>query len=219
MTEPIQIDGDKLYAKLAWRIIPFMFILYIAAFLNRANIAYAKLTFTIDLNISEVAYGIGYGVFFIGYLLFEVPSNLIMEKVGARIWIARIMLTWGVISASFMFMWNEWSFYTLRFLLGIAEAGFFPGMILYLSYWFPVRLRARMVARFMVAIPISYVIGAPVSGLIIDHIHADDLVIVRVALREPLSLADRDHHLLKLQCIGHVAVVDTFEADQDAIRC
>lgn len=171
MTEPLQVDGDKLYAKLAWRIIPFMFILYIAAFLNRANIAYAKLTFTVDLNISEVAYGIGYGVFFIGYLLFEVPSNLIMEKVGARIWIARIMLTWGVISASFMFMWNDWSFYTLRFLLGIAEAGFFPGMILYLSYWFPVRLRARMVARFMVAIPVSYVIGAPVSGLIIDHMH------------------------------------------------
>lgn len=171
MTEPLQIDGDKLYAKLAWRIIPFMFILYIAAFLNRANITYAQLTFTVDLKLSNTAYAVGYGVFFIGYLLFEVPSNLIMEKVGARLWIARIMLTWGIISSSFMFMWNDWSFYTLRFLLGIAEAGFFPGMILYLSYWFPVRLRARMVARFMVAIPVSYLIGSPVSGFIMDHLN------------------------------------------------
>jgi sugar phosphate permease len=168
MTEPLQIDGDRLYAKIAWRIIPFLFILYIAAFLDRANVGYAKLMFQKDLALSDAAYGLGAGMFFIGYFLFEVPSNLILERVGARIWIARIMLSWGVVSCSFMFMWDEWSFYVLRFLLGVTEAGFFPGMILYLSYWFPVRLRARMVARFMAAIPISYIIGAPLSGWIMS---------------------------------------------------
>jgi MFS transporter, ACS family, tartrate transporter len=167
MTEPIQIDGDKLYAKVAWRIIPFLFILYIAAFLDRANVGYAKSMFQADLKLSDAAYGFGAGVFFIGYFLFEVPSNLILQRVGARLWIARIMLSWGVVSCSFMFMWDEWSFYTLRFLLGVTEAGFFPGMILYLTYWFPVRLRARMVARFMAAIPVSYIIGSPLSGAIL----------------------------------------------------
>lgn len=168
MTEALQIDGDKLYAKVAWRIIPFLFILYIAAFLDRANVGYAKSMFQADLGLSDAAYGFGAGVFFIGYFLFEVPSNLILQKVGARLWIARIMLSWGLVSCSFMFMWNEWSFYVLRFLLGVTEAGFFPGMILYLTYWFPVRLRARMVARFMAAIPVSYIIGAPLSGAILQ---------------------------------------------------
>jgi ACS family tartrate transporter-like MFS transporter len=168
MTEALQIDGDKLYAKVAWRIIPFLFILYIAAFLDRANVGYAKTMFQADLGLSDAAYGFGAGVFFIGYFLFEVPSNLILQKVGARLWIARIMLSWGLVSCSFMFMWNEWSFYVLRFLLGVTEAGFFPGMILYLTYWFPVRLRARMVARFMAAIPVSYIIGAPLSGAILQ---------------------------------------------------
>lgn len=162
------VDGDKLYAKVAWRIIPFLFILYIAAFLDRANVGYAKSKFTVDLGLSDAMYGFGAGVFFIGYFLFEVPSNLILQKVGARLWIARIMLSWGVVSCSFMFMWDEWSFYTLRFLLGVTEAGFFPGMILYLTYWFPVRLRARMVARFMAAIPVSYIIGSPLSGAILN---------------------------------------------------
>src|ERR1043165_6591010 len=168
MTDALPVDGDKLYAKLAWRIIPFLFILYIAAFLDRANVGYAKLMFQKDLGLSDVAYGIGAGIFFVGYFLFEVPSNLILEKVGARLWIARIMLSWGLVSCSFMFMWDEWSFYVLRFLLGVTEAGFFPGMILYLSYWFPVRLRARMVARFMAAIPVSYIIGSPLSGWILS---------------------------------------------------
>lgn len=167
MTEALQIDGDKLYAKVAWRIIPFLFILYIAAFLDRANVGYAKSMFQSDLKFSDEAYGFGAGVFFIGYFLFEVPSNLILQKVGARLWIARIMLSWGVVSCSFMFMWSEASFYVLRFLLGVTEAGFFPGMILYLTYWFPVRLRARMVARFMAAIPVSYIIGSPLSGAIL----------------------------------------------------
>jgi MFS family permease len=162
------VDGERLYSKLAWRIIPFLFILYIAAFLDRANVGYAKLLFQKDLGLSDAAYGFGAGIFFVGYFLFEVPSNLILEKVGARLWIARIMLSWGLVSCGFMFMWNEWSFYVLRFLLGVTEAGFFPGMILYLSYWFPVRWRARMVARFMAAIPVSYIIGSPLSGWILS---------------------------------------------------
>jgi MFS transporter, ACS family, tartrate transporter len=167
MTEAIQINGDKLYTKLAWRIIPFLFILYIAAFLDRANVGYAKSMLKHDLNLGDAAYGMGAGLFFIGYFLFEVPSNLILERVGARLWIARIMLSWGLVSCSFMFIQGEMSFYALRFLLGITEAGFFPGMILYLTYWFPVRLRARMVARFMAAIPVSYIIGSPLSGLML----------------------------------------------------
>lgn len=166
MTTSVAPD-DALYRKCAWRIIPFLFILYVAAYLDRANVGYAKLMFQKDLGLSDAAYGLGAGIFFIGYFLCEVPSNLILEKVGARLWIARIMLSWGVVSISFMFMWNDWSFYALRFLLGMTEAGFFPGMILYLSYWFPVRLRARMVSRFMAAIPISYIIGSPLSGIIL----------------------------------------------------
>ncbi len=171
MTDAMPIDGDKLYTKVAWRIIPFLFILYIVAFLDRANVSYAALDFKKDLGIGDAAYGFGAGVFFIGYFLFEVPSNLILERVGARVWITRIMISWGLVSASFMFMWNEHSFYALRFLLGVTEAGFFPGMILYLSYWFPVRLRARMVSRFMAAIPVSYIIGAPLSGWILASLN------------------------------------------------
>lgn len=167
MTEPLPVDGDKLYSRVAWRIIPFLFILYIAAFLDRANIGYARTALKADLNLGDAAYGFGAGLFFIGYFLFEVPSNLILQRVGARVWIARIMLSWGVVSCSFMFIQGEKSFYFLRFLLGVTEAGFFPGMILYLTYWFPVRLRARMVARFMAAIPVSYIIGAPLSGWIL----------------------------------------------------
>ena len=171
MTEPITVAGEKIYAKLAWRIIPFLFILYIAAYLDRANVSYAKSAFQKDLALSDAAYGFGAGIFFVGYFLFEVPSNLFLHRVGARLWIARIMLSWGLVSCSFMFMWSEWSFYVLRFLLGVTEAGFFPGMILYLTYWFPVRLRARMVARFMAAIPISYIIGSPLSGWILNDLN------------------------------------------------
>ncbi len=170
MTEPTTIDGDRLYTKVAWRIIPFLFILYIAAFIDRANVGYAKLAFQKDLALSDPMFGWGVGCFFIGYMLFEVPSNLFLERVGARVWIARIMISWGLVSSCFMFMQGEWSFYVLRFLLGVTEAGFFPGMILYLSYWFPLRRRARMVGRFMAAIPVSYIIGGPLSGEIMEHL-------------------------------------------------
>jgi ACS family tartrate transporter-like MFS transporter len=159
--------GRTTLAKITLRLIPFMFVLYIVAFLDRVNVGFAALQMNENLGFSDTVYGIGAGIFFIGYFIFEVPSNLIMEKVGARIWIARIMLTWGVISSAMFLVGGETSFYILRFLLGVAEAGFFPGMILYLTYWFPARERARAVALFMAAIPLSGVIGSPISGAIL----------------------------------------------------
>ncbi len=156
-------------AKATKRLIPFLFILYIGAFLDRVNVSFAKLQMSGDLGFTEAAYGLGAGIFFIGYFLFEVPSNLIMERVGARKWIARIMITWGIISMGFFFTKNTTTFNILRFLLGAAEAGFFPGVIYYLTYWFPAQTRARAISRFMVAIPISQMFGSPLSGWIIDH--------------------------------------------------
>ena len=159
--------GRTTLAKITLRLIPFMFVLYIVAFLDRVNVGFAALQMNEDLGFSDTVYGIGAGIFFIGYFIFEIPSNLIMEKVGARVWIARIMLTWGVISSAMFLVGGETSFYILRFLLGVAEAGFFPGMILYLTYWFPARERARAVALFMAAIPISGVLGSPLSGALL----------------------------------------------------
>ncbi len=173
------------FDKVAWHLIPFLFICYIVAFLDRVNVGFAKLQMAPDLKFSDVVYGFGAGIFFIGYFIFEVPSNVILERVGARIWIARIMITWGIISSAFMFTGNiHWgpvsemfgvsdsafTFYFLRFLLGVAEAGFFPGIILYLTYWFPGPRRAKMVALFMTAIAISNVVGSPISGAIMQYI-------------------------------------------------
>ena len=166
MVDDAAVGGTTL-AKITLRLIPFMFVLYIVAFLDRVNVGFAALQMNEGLGFSDTIYGIGAGIFFIGYFIFEIPSNLIMEKVGARIWIARIMLTWGIISSAMFLVSGETSFYILRFLLGVAEAGFFPGMILYLTYWFPARERARRVALFMTAIPISGVFGSPLSGAIL----------------------------------------------------
>ena len=149
------------------RLIPFLFLLYIVSFLDRVNVGFAALEMNSDLGLSPAVYGFGAGIFFIGYALLEVPSNLILARVGARRWIARIMITWGIIAAAMMFVRGPVSFYVLRFLLGIAEAGFFPGIIFYLSEWFPAEARARAVARFMTAIPASAVIGGPVSGALL----------------------------------------------------
>ena len=157
--------------KVSIRLIPFMFLLYIVAYLDRVNVSYAALQMNDALGFSAEIYSIGAGIFFIGYFLFEVPSNLIMHRVGARVWMARILITWGVISASMMFVSGKTSFYALRFLLGVAEAGFFPGMILYLTYWFPARTRGRAVARFMTALAISGAIGGPISGVILDRMN------------------------------------------------
>jgi ACS family tartrate transporter-like MFS transporter len=155
-------------SKILWKLMPFLCVCYMAAFLDRVNVGFAKEQMMADLGISTAAYGLGAGIFFIGYFLFEVPSNLILERVGARVWIARIMITWGVISSSMMFVRGEWTFYILRFLLGAAEAGFFPGVIFYMTHWFPASYRSRTVAIFMTAAVVASVIGSPVSGLLLE---------------------------------------------------
>jgi D-galactonate transporter len=158
----------KTYAKVAWRLLPFLFLCYVAAYLDRVNVGFAKLQMLNDLQFSETIYGLGAGIFFIGYFLFEVPSNIIMHKVGARVWIGRIMITWAILSASTMFVTTPTMFYVIRFFLGVAEAGFFPGIVLYLTYWFPAARRSRMNALFMIGIPIAGVLGGPLSGWIMN---------------------------------------------------
>ena len=150
--------------KAALRLVPFLFFLYVIAYLDRVNVGFAKLQMGQALNFTEAVYGAGAGIFFLGYFLFEVPSNLIMQKVGARRWIMRIMLSWGVIAMSMMFVNSITSFYVMRFLLGIAEAGFFPGILLYLTFWFTAKERAKMVAWFMTANAVSFIFGGPLSG-------------------------------------------------------
>ncbi len=162
------VPDEALYKKIALRLIPFMMVLYLVAFLDRVNISFAALTMNADLGLSPTVYGWGAGIFFFGYFLFEVPSNLILERVGARLWIFRIMVTWGLISAAMAFVKGPVSFFVLRFLLGVAEAGFLPGMILYLTTWFPQVRLARFVGLFMMAVPLASAIGAPISSLILS---------------------------------------------------
>jgi MFS transporter, ACS family, tartrate transporter len=163
-------------AKVSKRLVPFLIICYFVAYLDRVNVSFAALTMNQDLGLSQTAFGFGAGIFFIAYFIFEVPSNLLLERFGARKWIARIMLSWGILSGAMAFipniaratgLGNEHSFYLLRVLLGAAEAGFFPGIIFYLTLWFPSEYRARIVGYFMAAIPLSTVIGAPISGLLL----------------------------------------------------
>lgn len=158
---------DQLYRKITWRLLPLLFACYVAAYLDRVNLSFAKLQMLGDLNFSETVYGLGAGIFFIGYFLFEVPSNIILHKVGARVWIARVMVSWALISAAMAFVNSSTTFYVLRFLLGVAEAGLFPGVILYLTYWYPSRRRGGIIALFMTGIPIAGVIGGPLSGWIL----------------------------------------------------
>ena len=160
--------GARALRKAAWRLIPFMGLLYFVAFLDRVNIGFAALTMNADLGLTPHMFGFASGIFFIGYVLFEVPSNIVMERVGARLWIARIMLTWGLLSAGTAFVSSPNQLYVLRFLLGVAEAGFFPGMILYLTYWFPAAWRARILSAFMIALPVSSAIGNPVSSALLS---------------------------------------------------
>ncbi|MBN3858580.1 MFS transporter [Paraburkholderia sp. Ac-20340] len=158
----------RTYAKAAWRIVPLLFVCYVVSYLDRVNVGFAKLQMLSDLKFSESVYGLGAGIFFLGYFIFEVPSNLILHRVGARKWIARIMITWGVISAAMSFVTTPGAFYVMRLLLGIAEAGFFPGIILYLTYWFPDERRGAITALFMTGIPIAGVVGGPLSGWILQ---------------------------------------------------
>jgi D-galactonate transporter len=162
---------EATYRKVALRFIPFLMLCYVVAYLDRVNIGIAKLNMLADLQFSEAAYGLGAGLFFIGYMLFEVPSNLIMHRVGARLWIARIMISWGLLSGIMAFVATPWQFYTVRFLLGVAEAGFYPGVILYLTYWFPNRRRAKVTAIFQAGIPIAGLLGSPLSGWILERFH------------------------------------------------
>jgi MFS family permease len=150
--------------------IPFLCSLYLLNILDRANVGFARLQMQDDLGLTQAQFDLGYGIFYVGYIAFEVPSNLLMRRLGARIWIARIMISWGIVSAATMLARDVYSFYLLRILLGVAEAGFFPGIILYLSYWFPDRRRGEMTAFFMLAIGLSSVIGYPISGWILDHL-------------------------------------------------
>ena len=164
---------DRLYSKVTRRIVPLMVLGYIAAYLDRVNVGFAKLQMLGDLKFSETVYGLGAGVFFIGYFLFEVPSNMVLHRIGARRWLARIMISWGIISAAMMFVTTPASFYTLRFLLGAAEAGFFPGVIYYLTQWYPPARRGRIVALFMTAVAVCSVAGSLVSGAIMQAFDGD----------------------------------------------
>jgi len=163
-------------AKISKRLVPFLVVCYFVAYLDRVNVSFAALTMNQDLGLSQTAFGFGAGIFFVAYFIFEVPSNLMLERFGARKWIARIMLSWGILSGAMAFipaiaratgLGNEYSFYLVRVLLGVAEAGFFPGIIFYLTLWFPTEYRARIVGYFMAAIPLSTVIGAPISGVLL----------------------------------------------------
>jgi ACS family tartrate transporter-like MFS transporter len=154
--------------KITLRLIPFLFVLYIVAWLDRVNVGFAALQMNSDLGFSSAAFGFGSGVFFLGYCLFEVPSNLVLHRVGARRWISRIMISWGAISVAMMFVRTTPTFYVLRFLLGAAEAGFFPGVVYYLSHWYPEGQRARAIAAFMTAVPVSGVVGGPLSGALLS---------------------------------------------------
>ena len=162
---------DVVVRTLTWRLVTFLFLLYIVAYLDRINLGFAALQMQQQLGFTDAVYGFGAGVFFAGYFLFQVPSNLVLERVGARRWIAVLMILWGIISASMASVTSVRSFYALRFLLGAAEAGFFPGVILYLKNWFPARARARTVARFMTAAPLSGVVGGPLSGALLGLHH------------------------------------------------
>jgi MFS transporter, ACS family, tartrate transporter len=159
---------NRVMRKVAFRIVPFIMLLYFVAYIDRVNIGFAGLTMNPDLGFSPAVFGLGAGIFFWGYFLFEIPSNIILDKVGARLWIARVMITWGIVSAGMAFVWDARSFYVLRFLLGAAEAGFFPGIILYLSYWFPAHRRAAITSLFMAAVPISVVLGSPLSSALLE---------------------------------------------------
>ncbi len=166
-----QPDADATYRKVALRLIPLLFVCYIAAYLDRVNVGFAKLQMQQALQFSESVYGLGAGIFFIGYFIFEIPSNVMLHRVGAGKWIARIMVTWAVLSAAMMFVNSALSFYLVRFLLGVAEAGFFPGIILYLTYWFPAARRGRATSLFLAAIALAGVIGNPLSGWILKSMN------------------------------------------------
>jgi MFS transporter, ACS family, tartrate transporter len=163
--------GTKVIRKLRIRILPFVFVLFIVALIDRNNIGFAALTMNKELAITSQQFGLIFGIFFCGYFIFEIPSNLLLHKIGARVWIARILISWGIVAMLTGFVHSVHQLYIVRFLLGLAEAGYFPGIILYLTYWFPQREQARALALFVAANPVMTILGSPVSGLILDHVH------------------------------------------------
>jgi len=163
--------GARTIQKIRLRILPFVFLLFVVALIDRNNIGFAALTMNKELAISSQQFGFIFGVFFFGYFLFEIPSNLLLHRIGARVWIARILLTWGIVAMLTGFVQTVHQLYVTRFLLGLAEAGYFPGIVLYLTYWFPQREQARAIALFMIGLPFTTILGAPVSGFILDHVH------------------------------------------------
>ena len=162
-------EEDQVFTKCAWRLIPFMALLYLVSFIDRTNAGFAAHTMNKDLGFSPTVFGFGAGVFFLGYSLFQVPANMILERIGARRWVFCIMAVWGLLSASNALVQSPTGFYAVRFLLGVAEAGFFPGMLLYLNYWFPRGYLSRYAAYFMIALPLSFVVGGPLSGFILGR--------------------------------------------------
>ncbi len=173
-TSPAMVPTDieaRTLRKLRTRIIPFVFVLFVVNFLDRANIAFAALTMNKELAITSQQYGFIAGIFFLGYFIFEIPSNLMLHKLGARIWIARILISWGIVAMLTGFVKAAIHLYVVRFLLGVAEAGFFPGIVLYLTYWFRQRQLAHAIALFCAANPVANILGSPLSGVILDHVH------------------------------------------------
>ena len=164
-------DHAALFHKITWRLVPFLCFCYLAAYLDRINVGFARLQMLDDLKFSEATFGLGAGLFFLGYILLEVPSNLALQRVGARLWIARIMLTWGILSACMLWVKTPLQFHILRFFLGAAEAGFLPGVLFYLTQWFPSQRRGRIISLFMIGLPLSSVIGGPLSGWIMKAAH------------------------------------------------
>jgi MFS transporter, ACS family, tartrate transporter len=214
--------------KVTWRLIPFLFLLYVIAWLDRVNVGFAGLEMNADLGFSSTVFGFGSGIFFLGYCLFEIPSNIILERVGARIWIARIMVTWGLISTGLMFVRTPVAFYLLRFLLGAAEAGFFPGVIYYLSLWYPTAQRARAIAAFMTAVPVTGLIGGPLSGALLelDGIHGlagwqwlflvEGLPAVLLGVSVLFYLNDRPETTRWLTPVERDWLVETLTAEREA---
>ncbi|MCP1120945.1 MFS transporter [Robbsia andropogonis] len=212
------------------RLLPFLLLMYVMAFLDRANIGFAKAQFQADVGIADAAYAFGAGVFFIGYALVEVPSNLIMQKVGARIWMCRIMVTWGLISAAMAFVKGETSFYVLRFLLGIAEAGFFPGVILYLTYWFPQQSRGKALGLFYFGAPIAFIFGSPLSGMLLElHGHGglvgwqwmflvEGLLATAVGVAALFYLVDHPSDARWLSAAQRSALIAALENEEQAKR-
>ncbi|MFJ4290916.1 MFS transporter [Cupriavidus sp. NPDC089707] len=170
-TDTTAAHDNALYRKVAWRLLPFLMACYVAAFLDRVNVGFAKLQMLDQLKFSDTVYGLGAGIFFIGYFLFEVPSNVLMHRIGAKKTLARIMVLWACISACMALTRTPTQFYILRFLLGAAEAGFYPGIILYLTYWFPSHRRGQVIAVFMTAVPVAGILGGPLSGWIMESMH------------------------------------------------